>query len=130
MTIHELKTWSDFFGPLLRGEKSFEIRLDDRGFRVGDQLLLREWSRLREEYSGRQILVNVNYIIQGFPGLTDGWVAMSISPVPAETSTPLEDLFELAEEGINYTDDYFRKKYDMDKRLAELKSLLQPPTRK
>lgn len=40
---HELKTWPEFFGPILKGEKTFEIRANDRKFNVGDVLILREF---------------------------------------------------------------------------------------
>ncbi|OGZ02795.1 MAG: hypothetical protein A2390_02215 [Candidatus Liptonbacteria bacterium RIFOXYB1_FULL_36_10] len=36
----------------------------------------------------------------------------------------LTDLFELAEEGISYTRPYFREKWGLDERLAELKKRL------
>ena len=38
--IHELKTWPEFFDAVERGEKTFEVRKDDRGFQVGDELRL------------------------------------------------------------------------------------------
>lgn len=79
MRVHELKTWPEFFEPILQGEKKFEIRLDDRGFRVGDHLQLWEWLPKSKSYTGRVILVKVDYIVQGFSGLKAGWVAMSIS---------------------------------------------------
>ena len=79
MKVHKLKTWPEFYEPILQGEKKFEIRLDDRGFRVGDHLQLWEWLPTSQSYTGRVLLVKVDYIVQGFVGLTDGWVAMSIS---------------------------------------------------
>lgn len=41
--IHELKTWPEFFDAVERGDKTFEVRLDDRGFQVGDELVLMRW---------------------------------------------------------------------------------------
>lgn len=41
-----LKTRSDAFRALLDGSKRFEYRRDDRGYQVGDILVLREWESL------------------------------------------------------------------------------------
>lgn len=39
----------------------------------------------------------------------------------------LDDLFELAEEAMSYTDKYFREKWEMDSRLTELRKRLLTP---
>jgi hypothetical protein len=94
--IHELKTWPDFFGRVVSGEKTFEIRHDDRGFRVGDVLWLREWSKAKG-YSGREVHRRVTYLLGGaWPGLTLGYVAMAIAPI-VETDHP-DDLTALLKE--------------------------------
>lgn len=43
MTIHELKIGPLYLQQIKEGVKRFEIRKDDRGFKVGDILRLREW---------------------------------------------------------------------------------------
>ena len=77
---HELKTWPDFFNPVLTGETNFELRYDDRGFHAGDILRLREWDR-KNGYTGREIRLVVTYLLCGFPWLTKGYVAMATKPV-------------------------------------------------
>lgn len=78
---HDLKVWPEFFDPLESGIKTFELRRDDRGFRVGDVLLLREWSR-SAGYSGRQLRRRVSYLIcgPGF-GLAPDFVCMGLADV-------------------------------------------------
>ena len=61
--VHELKSWPEFFVPVAIGVKPFEVRKDDRGFQVGDLLLLREWNPNREEYTGRELRRWVTYIL-------------------------------------------------------------------
>ncbi|KKL99871.1 hypothetical protein LCGC14_1810140, partial [marine sediment metagenome] len=50
--FHELKTWPEFFNDVWSGDKTFELRIDDKGFRAGDLLKFREWSNVRV-YTGR-----------------------------------------------------------------------------
>ena len=42
--IHNLKVLSEYFHPLCDGRKTFEIRNNDRGFKVGDVLSMHLWS--------------------------------------------------------------------------------------
>jgi len=79
MMTHDLKTWPEFFERLWSGEKTFELRKNDRGFRVGHTLLLQEWTQ-RTGYTGREITATVTYILGGL-GLKDGWVVMAIKPI-------------------------------------------------
>lgn len=39
---HELKTWPVYFEALWSGRKRFEVRKNDRGFKTGDRLVLKE----------------------------------------------------------------------------------------
>ena len=66
MKTHELKTISHFFEQIVKKNKLFEIRKNDRNFCVGDVLLLREieenHSGVNELYTGRIKAVQVTYI--------------------------------------------------------------------
>lgn len=55
MKVHELKIWPSFFRAVSEGTKTYEIRKDDRGFEVGDVLLLLEFRAHVGEYTGRKI---------------------------------------------------------------------------
>ena len=69
MKTHELKTWPEIFKLTLSGEKRFEIRENDRNFRAGDELLLREYNPMPRgnlpNYTGRQAYFNVLYVMKG-----------------------------------------------------------------
>ena len=56
--IHELKSLPEYFEPVLRGSKTFELRKADRDFRWGDYLALNEWSK-EYGYTGRALLARV-----------------------------------------------------------------------
>jgi hypothetical protein len=62
--VHALKTWPEYFAEVLAGTKPFEIRRDDRGYRVDDVLILREWEPTSGEYSGRECMRRVTYITE------------------------------------------------------------------
>jgi hypothetical protein len=49
---HELKSWPTFFGPVLAGTRTHELRRNDRGYAVGDTLLLREYDPVTKCYTG------------------------------------------------------------------------------
>ena len=49
--LHELKTYPKYFQETIEGNKLFEIRKNDRNFKVGDVLLLKEWDNIK--YTGR-----------------------------------------------------------------------------
>lgn len=85
--LHELKTDPEPFGASLRGDKQYEIRLNDRGFRVCDMLVLRETEHSGEEmrngapllYTGRVLSRIVTEVRSGY-GLMDGWVILGVKP--------------------------------------------------
>lgn len=78
---HELKILPKYFDAVRNGSKTFEIRKNDRNFKVGDYLALMEWSG--EEYTGRSMLVKVTYILDlvVITDCADGYVVMSIKRV-------------------------------------------------
>lgn len=78
--IHDLKIGPLFYNAVANGEKKAEVRKNDRDFKCGDFLLLRE----REgEYSGNKLVVKVTHILP-LDGLVVGggnWVMMSVSHI-------------------------------------------------
>jgi len=101
MTKHTLKLNDRYFDAVANGIKTFEIRKDDRGFRVGDTLKLYrvgvdgkymtdltvEGKRLTEDEPSsfaNRVEVKVKYILthDDFPdGIPEEYVVMSIEKV-------------------------------------------------
>lgn len=75
---HELKCWPEFYKAIESGEKTFEIREDDRCFRAGDILWLREWSPVSESYSNKSCRMEVTYLLAGQPWLPEDYVCMAL----------------------------------------------------
>jgi len=76
--IHELKCWPEYYQAVFAGVKTFDLRYDDRGFAVWDYLRLREYDPATGEYTGRDLLCEVRYLLRDIPHLAPGYVAMAI----------------------------------------------------
>lgn len=48
---HDLKIWPAHFKELSVGKGIYDVRKDDRGYRVGDLLRLREWASSKKVYA-------------------------------------------------------------------------------
>lgn len=77
MKVHELKCDPKYFQAIYNGVKSFEIRINDRNFLVGDSLYLREYNRETQCYSGRYVIKRITYIVSDY-GLPDNIIVMAI----------------------------------------------------
>ena len=81
--VHALKTLQPYFDAVESGVKTFEIRKNDRDFKVGDGLILREFDG--ERYTGRLISRKITY-------MTDyeqkpGYVVLGIKPEECHAAT-------------------------------------------
>lgn len=99
MKTHELKIWPEHYADVVAGVKTAEVRLNDRGYNVGDLLALREWVPASGDYTGRVTFRVVQHIL-GMPAVTarhDGayysYVVMSITE--ASKSVALSALVSL-----------------------------------
>lgn len=80
MTTHRLKTAPSFFEAVWTGQKTFEVRFDDRGYQRGDTVILREWDRRTPcdcgtvahedtclRYTGREVVADVGHVLASTP---------------------------------------------------------------
>jgi hypothetical protein len=76
MTTHNLKTWFCYFIEVLAGNKTFELRKNDRDYKVGDTLNLIEVDEINFELdpinqtkhyltTGRTHTAKITYILEG-----------------------------------------------------------------
>ncbi len=79
---HKLKTWPAFYKYVDSGEKTFEIRKDDRDFEVGDTLVLQEYAF--GKLTGKECRRKITFIITMYPLFDDNYVGMSIKPIEDE----------------------------------------------
>lgn len=88
MKTHRIKTLPHPFAALLDGSKTFELRRDDRGYAVGDVLVLCEWDG---RFTGRETVRVVTYmcsVAAWVPGAPCGWSVLALGYAPdAATSS-------------------------------------------
>ena len=97
MAEHILKCWPNSYDAIAAGVKCFEWRRDDRGYEVGDVLVLRKWDpgpsssgygthgyvlapnpefRVLSQYTEQR--TRVTYILRGQFGVPQDYCVMSI----------------------------------------------------
>ena len=76
--VHELKSWPPYFEALVSGVKRFEVRRDDRSYRVGDVLHLLEFDPGPRTYTGRSFTVRVSYVMELEPLGIGGYVGLGL----------------------------------------------------
>lgn len=84
--IHTLKSWPSMFANVVKGVKTFELRINDRDFHVGDCLVLQEYEPDTQRYTGEHFAVRVTYVTTCW--MSKGWVAMAIIPWVETLKTP------------------------------------------
>ena len=80
--LHKIKISEDFAEAVLNGDKSFEIRNNDRGYQKGDTVIFQVVERDNPRFTVTQNPLNgrlfkITYVISGW-GLQDGYVAFGI----------------------------------------------------
>lgn len=72
--VHELKILPEFFKEVKRYRKQFELLKDDKDYRVGDWIILKEFEN--DSYTGRECgCFSITYILRNCPeyGLKEGY---------------------------------------------------------
>lgn len=77
--VHEIKLGAEFFDDVLKCKKTFEVRKNDRDYRVGDLLLLKEFKNGEE--TGRTCKRRVGYMLEDYNGVMDGYCVMAMAPI-------------------------------------------------
>ena len=92
--IHALKIEPYFFKKVVSGEKTFEVRENDRDFKTGDLLALNEYDPEIQKYTGNSCLVYVDFAMMDPKYVREGFVILSIKPcICRKVTTPASDGF-------------------------------------
>lgn len=85
MKTHELKIEEKFFNDVTGGKKTFELRKNDRDFKVDDMIALCEIDKNKKK-TGRMNYCKITYILQGYEGLKKGFCILGIEFVCSKWS--------------------------------------------
>ena len=85
MAVHHVKSWPEFFQPILAGTRRHELRKNDRDYQINDLLILHEWIPGSGSYTGRTAEAVITSMTSAeFPcavsenGLTEGYCIFTV----------------------------------------------------
>jgi len=76
--VHHVKCECEFFKDVIEGYKPFEVRKNDRDYKPGDDMVLREWNKETSTLTGREHRVTITYMLEGYPGIEPGYCILGI----------------------------------------------------
>lgn len=86
MKTHEVKSWPDYFASLIDGSRQFDLRENDRNYRVGDIIRFREFDDRTGKYTDAELRRRITYVMEGvgsgsispLRGLQRGYVILAL----------------------------------------------------
>lgn len=76
---HELKCIEPYFGDVWDKLKTFEIRNNDRLFKVGDLVILKKYSEETDTFHAERIMFKIGYILENEVYLPKNHICLSIT---------------------------------------------------
>jgi hypothetical protein len=93
-----LKSWPEYFKATVEGSKTFELRKNDRDFKVGDTVVLWEYLPETATLTGQTLVTRITYLLTSGPWLQPGYCCFSFeSELDNQNSQPGQ-VAEVAEE--------------------------------
>ncbi len=128
MKLHELKLQQPFFDDVYYNRKDFEVRKNDRDFKVGDRIKLIEYP----SENPKCVLKDIKYILDGGQhGIESGYVVLGLKDVPNvepsaeiinnEANTLLYTVRIICWDGIEYTREATKEEIDMQRKNGYVK---------
>lgn len=88
MTTHKVKSWTEFYDAIKRGQP-FDVRADDRHYKVGDVIVFQQWDTDHGRLTGDECKREVTHVVKGvgaggiapLRGLRPEYVVLGLKPV-------------------------------------------------
>lgn len=78
---HELKTWPEFFTHIWNGSQTVQVRKNDRDFKAGEGLILREYDPMLCRYKDGILKRVITHVGTNMTGVDRDYAVLSIRPV-------------------------------------------------
>ena len=84
MTIHNIKLQKEFADAVMEGDKTFEVRYNDRGYQKGDRVIFNVMDRsFQINHPLNYKNYEITYVLSGW-GIKEDYVVFSIREVENE----------------------------------------------
>ena len=96
--VHAVKIYPEYYEAVKSGNKPFEIRKNDRDYKVGDILALNEFSSDgagNGKYTGRAIIAKISYVLTNSEFCKPGYVALGLMPCKITDSKTEASIFSI-----------------------------------
>lgn len=80
--VHTVKIAKMYYEDVKSGKKSFELRKNDREYKQGDILRMLEYAE--GEWTGREMIAEVTYLMKDYAGLEEGYCIMALKVCDAK----------------------------------------------
>lgn len=87
MNIIAKKIDKYYYDQILRGDKKFEIRIEDDCRYYTDDILILKEINVSKEYTGRIAICRITCVLRDFEGLADEYVALGIKIIKTHDLT-------------------------------------------
>lgn len=79
---HVVKSWPMWFDLVWRDDKKYEVRKDDRDYKVGDVLIMLEWDPDTQLYTGREIRAEISHKVgDNCEGIMTGYCVLGLTSI-------------------------------------------------
>lgn len=75
--VHHMKVWPHYFDAIILYGKRFEVRKNDRNYKVGDRMVMHVWDPIEQAYTQYGCTCTITYILHGGQlGIADDYAVL------------------------------------------------------
>lgn len=99
--VHRIKVWPVYYEAIESGEKTFDLRVADRDYRIGDYVQLHAFDPLNSVYLGHKMYRKITYMmklnVREVAGLSMSGACFVLAYAPFAPYEPVDGPDEIVE---------------------------------